>query len=291
MPRTAGLQFGGNLSKLTRMKRIRSLAPPPSMEVSVRTRSVVAVLALIAAIGCSKDLPTFEEIIPAEELWAQGQKSLEKRNLLWIISRVDYPAAIETFQTVIDNYPYSEYAVLAELAIADAYFDQRKYEEALSYYRDFSDLHPQNDRVPYSIFRSSLCHQRRIKSPNRDQTATRDALVYLDRLILGYPHSEYTPEAEELWRKMRTQLAKQILGIADFYPKRDEYEAAATRYRSLLNEYPELGLDANALYQLGVCYREMDRGEEAERIFQAIVQNYYDSDVARDAERMIALGR
>jgi len=261
------------------------------MEVNVRACSVVAVLAVIAAIGCSKDVPTFEEVIPAEELWAKGQKSLEKRSLFWVISRTDYPAAIETFQTIIDNYPYSEYAVLAELEIADAYFDQNKFEEALSYYRDFSDLHPQNDRVPYSIFRSALCHQRKIKSPNRDQTATRDALIYLDRLISGYPHSEYTPEAEKLWREMRLQLARQIMGIADFYRKRDEYEAAATRYRSLLNEYPGLGLDPDALYQLGVCYREMDRGEEADRIFQAIVQNYYEYDVARDAERMIAGGR
>ena len=200
-------------------------------------------------------------------------------------------SAIETFQTIIDNYPYSDYAVLAELEIADSYFAQGKYEEALSYYRDFSDLHPQNQKVPYSIFRSALCHQNRIKSPNRDQTATRDALLFLDRLISKYPHSEYTPEAEELWREMRLQLALQIMGIADFYRKQDEYEAAATRYRSLLNEYPGLGLDAHALYQLGVCYREMDRGEEADRIFQAIVQNYYDSDVARDAERMIAGGR
>ena len=257
----------------------------------MRACSVAAVLALIAAIGCSKDLPTFEEVIPAEELWAKGQMSLKKPPLLWVISRVDYPGAIETYQTIIDNYPYSEYAVLAELEIADAYFDQRKYEEALSYYRDFSDLHPQNDRVPYSIFRSALCHQQRIKSPNRDQTATRDALIYLDRLILRYPHSTYTAEAEELWREMRLQLARQIMGIADFYRKQDEYEAAATRYRSLLNEYPGLGLDADALYKLGVCYRETDRVEEAERIFQAIVQNYYDSEVARDAERMIAGGR
>jgi outer membrane protein assembly factor BamD len=264
------------------------------MEVRVRVCSVLAVLALmtaLTAIGCKKDAPSFEEVLPAEGLWDRGQKALEKRQFLWVFSRTDYPAAIETFQTIIDNYPYSEYAVLAELEIADAYFVQNKFEEALSYYRDFSDLHPQNEKVPYSIYRSALCHQRRIKAPNRDQTATRDALVHLDRLISGYPNSDYTPEAEALWREMRLQLAEQIMGIADFYRSHDEFEAAATRYRSVLNEYPGLGLDAEALFHLGVFLREMDRGDEADRIFQAIVQNYYDSDVARDAERMIASGK
>ena len=39
-----------------------------------------------------------------------------------------------------------------------------------------------------------------------------------------------------------------MLGIADFYSGRGDYEAAAGRYRSLLNEYPGLGLDAETLY-------------------------------------------
>ena len=56
----------------------------------------------------------------------------------------------------------------------------------------------------------------------------------------------------------------------------------------LLNEYPGLGLDAEALYQLAVCYTEMNRIEEAENIFQAIVQNYQDSEWADDAKQRIA---
>ena len=77
-------------------------------------------------------------------------------------------------------------------------------------------------------------------------------------------------------------------GIADFYIKRHEWESAAERYRTLLNEYPGLGFDAYALYRLGLCYVEMNRSQDAVGIFQAVVQNYHDSDVARDAERRIA---
>ncbi|MCH2172158.1 outer membrane protein assembly factor BamD [Myxococcota bacterium] len=243
---------------------------------------------MVLLCGCSKPDPSFEDVPPAKDLYEKGLKILEGGTLLYVIPRVNYSDAIETFQTIIDNYPYSDYAVLSELRIADAYFDQDKYEEALSYYRDFGDLHPQNEKVPYTLYRAALCHERRMKSPNRDQTATRDALVYLDRLIYSYPHSEYTLKAEELWRALRLQLGEQIMGIADFYLGREEFESAAARYRSLLNEYPGLGLDAMALYRLGRCYLEMNRNEEAGRIFQAIVQNYYDTDAAREAEQMLA---
>ena len=69
--------------------------------------------------------------------------------------------------------------------------------------------------------------------------------------------------------------------------RKGEYEAAAVRYRSLLNEYPGLGSDAATLYKLGVCYFEMNRTVEAERIFQSIVQNYEGDKYAAKAAEQI----
>jgi outer membrane protein assembly factor BamD len=224
---------------------------------------------------------------PAEELYEEAVDILEGRS--WLIFRTtNYVKAIEKLQSIIDNYPYSDIAVLAELKIADAYFDDHRYDEALSYYRDFADLHPQHEKVPYTIFRSALCRERQMHATNRDQTATRDALLHLDRLLAKYPHSPEAREAEIMWRDLRTHLAENVSEIAEFYLKREEYESAAERYRSILNEYPGLGLDAEALYNLGVCYLEMRRVEEAERIFQSIVQNYRDSEFAGEAAERIA---
>jgi len=245
-------------------------------------------LALLVAWGCARPPPAFEEIPPAEDLYQQGLETLEGRRILGLYRFVNYSTAIETFQAIIDNYPYSDYAVLAELKIADAYFDDGKYEEALSYYRDFGDLHPRNEKVPYTVFRAALCHKRRVKAPNRDQTATRDALVFLDLLLSKYPHSDYAERAEVMWRDLRMRLALQIRSIGDFYLGRSEYQSAAERYRSLLNEYPGLGLDAETLYKLGVCYQKLNRGDEAALIFQSIVQYYGRSSVAEDAQRQMA---
>ena len=248
----------------------------------------ILAVALLLLASCKSPPPEWEEPDPADVLYDQGLEQLEGMKILWIFPRKDYDAAIETFQSVIDNYPYSDYAVLAELKIADAYFEDDAYEEALSYYRDFADLHPQHEKVPYTIFQSALCHQRRMRSVKRDQTATREALAYLDRLLSEFPYSEYAAEAEEMWRTLRTSLAWQVMSIADFYRGRGEYESAAERYRSLLSEYPGLGLDAESLYKLGLCYAAMNRKIEAQRVFMAIVQNYEGTDVAADAANRIA---
>jgi outer membrane protein assembly factor BamD len=250
---------------------------------------LLAAFALVITMACSSPPPAFDDVPPAEDLYEEALEILKGNS--WLFFRTtNYVAAIEKLQSIIDNYPYSDVAVLAELKIADAYFDDRRYDEALSYYRDFADLHPQHEKVPYTIFRSALCRERQMHAANRDQTATRDALLHLDRLLAKYPHSPEAREAEIMWRDLRTHLAENVSEIAEFYLKREEYESAAERYRSLLNEYPGLGLDAEALYNLGVCYLEMRRIEESERIFQSIVQNYRDSEYASSAAKRIAEG-
>lgn len=248
----------------------------------------VAVAAGLCLACQSTPEVAFEEVAPADELFAQGEEELEGTLWLWVYRRVDYVKAIEIFQSIIDNYPYSEYAVEAELKIADAYFADGKYEEALSYYRDFSDLHPDHPAVPYSIYRSALCHETQVESKERDQTATRSALRFLDRLLVRHPHSDEAREAEPLWRSLQVRLAENVEHVADFYRDQGEYEAAAERYRALLNDHPGLGLDARVLYKLGDCYAALRREDEADRIFRTLVVHYQDSRFAYEAKQRLA---
>lgn len=249
---------------------------------------LVALLVLACIGGCKKEAPLFVDVPPAEELYAKGLGILEGHRAYYIIPTVDYDEAIETFQTIIDNYPYHELAIEAELRIADAYFDDERYDEALSYYRSFSDLHPQHERVPYTVLRSALCQYRQIRSIDRDQTATREAQVYLERLIRNHPYAPETREGETLLRELRTQLSRNMMKLGDFYLKRDEFQAAAERFRTVLNVYPGLGLDAEGLYKLGICYENMMRKDEARRLFHVVVANYPNSDIARLASERIA---
>jgi outer membrane protein assembly factor BamD len=267
----------------------RSTAAPRPATRSRRIGSAIALigLLLVGLPGCNK-APKFEEVPPADELYAKGLEQLKGRKILGIYTWVNYGKAIETFQTIIDNYPYSEYEVEAQLKIADAYFDDESYEEALSYYRDFGDLHPQNPRVPYTILRSALCHYNRIESTNRDQTATREALKYLERLSTQYPYANETREGEVILQQLRTRLAQNMMEIGDFYLRRKQYQSAATRYTRVLDEYPGLGLDSEALLKLGICYQQMKRVDEALRLYHVVLENFGDSREAELAAERIA---
>ena len=250
--------------------------------------SLVSASAL-ALSGCasSPDDDAYAEIPPAEELYAEGIEIMEDTSGFWGIDLTPYDEAVNRFQDVIDNYPYSDVAVLAELRIADAYFEQKRWDEALSYYREFAELHPDHAKVPYTIFRTALSHYHQSEDPNRDQTATREALDTLDALITRYPRAPEVREAEVLWRELRTKLGRHEMMIGDFYLDKTEFQSAANRYRDVLNDYPGLGLDAEALYKLGVCYTHMNRDQEARHIFEVILRNYRESEIADAAEDLI----
>ena len=258
----------------------------------VSRRKIIAVgLTCILSVGfaCANNRTSiFEDVGPADELYAEGMKTLEGRRIMGVYRWVNYSESIELFQSVIDNYPYSEYAVRSELRIADAYFEEKRYDEALSYYRDFAELHPENAKVAYTVLQSALCHYNQVSSVERDQTATRAALLELEKLIRTYPYSPETRKGETILRTLRTRLARAEMKIGDFYLARKEFQSAAERYRNLLNTYPGLGEDAEALFKLGVCYENMKRQDEATRLFHVIAENFPDTELAIAAREHIA---
>jgi outer membrane protein assembly factor BamD len=244
--------------------------------------------ALVSLAGCaSTGSDEIVEVSSADRLYEEGVAELESSSSLFGVSFNNYQGAIDKFQDIIDNYPYSEYAVLAELRIADAHFAQNRWDEALNYYRDFAQLHPDHEKVPYTMLRTALCHERQSEKAVRDQTQTREAVAALDQLILRYPNAAETAEAEELWKKLRRKLAKQALNVGDFYFEREEYQSAANRYRSVIDEFPGLGLDADALYKLGLAYSRMNRDDDARDLFEVILENYPASNVAGAARDQI----
>jgi outer membrane protein assembly factor BamD len=243
---------------------------------------------LVLSVACSEKEPTFEEIKPADELYAEGLKTLEGRRILWMFDLINYDKAIETFQAIIDNYPYSDFEQKALLKIADSYYDDARYEEALAYYQDFADLHPAHAKVPYTLLRAAQCHFNQIESIDRDQTSTRLATEALEVLMRQHPYARETRTGEEMMVKLRTRLALNMLHIADFYLKRTHWQSAAVRYRRVLDDFPGLGLDARALFRLGLCLENLRREDEALRLFHVVVENYADTAAAGRARARIA---
>lgn len=180
--------------------------------------------------GCSLFEETHEMEKNAEELVSEGSSAFFDE---------DYETAKKAYSDLKDWYPFSKYAILAELKIADAHFHLEEYTEAIAAYEEFEKMHPKNDAVPYVIYQIGLSWFKQLGTIDRDHTPAVKALAQFNRLTDQFPDSEYTQMASKHFQTCMDTLSGHELYVADFYMRTKKYKAALKRYEYLLEHYPE----------------------------------------------------
>lgn len=155
----------------------------------------------------------------------------------------EYKKAIDTFTRVRDEYPLNPVALMAELGIADSFFENEQYVDAEVAYNSFVELHPTNPNVPYAMFQLGMCHFHQMQTIDRDQTETQKARKEFERLIARFPQSKFAIMAEKNLREVKQRLAEHEFYIGEFYYRTKKYEAALKRFEGIQRDYPNMGLD------------------------------------------------
>jgi outer membrane protein assembly factor BamD len=70
------------------------------------------------------------------------------------------------------------------------------------------------------------------------------------------------------------RLVRHELYVAQFYLKRDEYNAAISRTQYVLKNFTGSGLEAEALVLLGETYLKMNKRAEARTAFKEMLARY-----------------
>ena len=215
-------------------------------------------LALLVVTGCTTLKDQYdkyfggEEIGTAQELAWDGMDAYEDG---------DYSKAIEKFQNLKDYYPFSKYAILAELKIADAHYQRDEYEDAIFAYEDFEQLHPRNEAIPYVIYQIGRCYYDQIDTPDRDQTPAQKALETFQRLIKQFPRDQYATRAAGHIKTAQKSLAGHAFSVGVFYYKTKHYKAALNRFMSIVSDYPDVGYHRNALAYIAKCEASIAKEE------------------------------
>ncbi|MBW2623113.1 MAG: outer membrane protein assembly factor BamD [Deltaproteobacteria bacterium] len=216
---------------------------------------LIITLALIS--GCSlfkSNSDVLDE--PPETLVKKGMKQF---------SAGRYEEAVEIFQRLRDRHPYSRYALLAELKLADAQFLRRKYPEAVEAYKEFERLHPKNEAVPYVIFQQGMCYYHQMRSLDRDQEMTVQAIRTFSRLRETFPRDPYAAKAEARLIEAQNRFAGHEFYIGEFYYKKKEYRAALGRFTNLVKSYPDTGYHGRAMAYISDIRKKLAAQEEANR--------------------------
>ena len=215
-----------------------------------------------------------------------GEESWAFKNLP-LVKRKNEQKAKDLYQRLVDNYPFSKYAPIAELRIADCHYKLEEYEQAAILYRQFTKMHPRRDEVPYAIYQEGMCYYERMRKPSRDQDHTRDAVRALSEMLSRFPDHEKSEDAREKLAEARTRLARHELLVADFYFKTEEYWSAAPRYQGVHEGYPGLGFDERAMYREASCYDRLGKNITARDAYGELLDRFPEGEYANEARQRI----
>jgi len=180
----------------------------------------------------------------AQELASDGMEDIKSGK---------YQKAIESFEKIRDWYPFSKFAILAELKIADAHYYLKEYEEAIFAYEEFENLHPRNEAIPYVVYQIGRCYFEQIDTVDRDQTAAQKGLDTFNRLIKQFPDTVYANRSKDHVKECLKSLAGHDFYVGLFYYKSKHYKAALSRFKSVISDYPDVGVHRKALQYIDRC--------------------------------------
>jgi outer membrane protein assembly factor BamD len=201
------------------------------------------------------------------------------------------------FSTIINTYPDSAFLPLAKLAIADSFYLEgttSSLVQAAQAYLDWLTFFPTDPLADDAMLKVAEAEMRQMGLSNRDITHARKAEQRLKALLQQYPTTSLRPIVEDRLRETQENLAMHSYQIGNFYgdryiTKKGGLKGAQSRYKEVIDKYPNFSLRDAVLFKLAYTYQEEEEPDEAAKYYQELLRNFPNSDYAEKAKDQLSI--
>ena len=221
-------------------------------------------------------------IPPAETLYNRGVDAINAKR---------YGTAATQFDLVEQNYPYSSWAVNAQIMQGYAEYLQSKYTSAIGTLDRFIQLHPSHRDVAYAYYLRALSHYEQIADVQRDQRTTQEAMGALQEVVNRFPETAYGRDAKLKIDLARDHLAGKEMEIGRWYLNQKLYTAAINRFQRVVDEFQTTNHVAEALHRITEIYLLLGLTDQARKTAAVLGHNYPGSSWYADSyDNLVAAG-
>jgi outer membrane protein assembly factor BamD len=236
----------------------------------------LAALVLAAAIaGCAAKTNAMPPGTADADKFLFDRGTAAAKDKKWLDAR-------EYFRNLVDNYPQSPFRPDAKLALGDTYISDGGTENLLlagNEFREFLTFYPTHPRADYAQLQLARSYTSQMLAPERDQSATRDAIKEIEIFLQRFPNSKLMPEARKMEREAKDRLSEANYRVGFYYFRVRWYPGAIDRFKDLLASDPAYsGRDAVYYHLAESLYRtaELDPNVESKTAKKAEALPYYD---------------
>lgn len=185
-----------------------------------------------------------------------------------------FSEADDQFNALEQNYPFSSWAVNAQIMQAYSLYVQNKYTEAIATLDRFIQLHPVHRDIAYIYYLRALCYYEQIADIERDQKGTEQAMAALQEVVTRFPDTPYANDARLKIDLCRDHLAGKEMEIGRYYQRQHLYQAAIGRFQRVVDDYQTTAHVPEALARIVEVYLALGLVDEAKKT--AAVLGYND---------------
>jgi outer membrane protein assembly factor BamD len=252
----------------------------------IALRAVIG-LAVLTVAGCSgtkkPDKVTTELLSQPKEVLFEKGKAL--------IAKGKYEDGRKYLNHVFETYPNETMGREALLMVADSYLKQKStknFTEARYRYRDYLNRYPGAPKRDYARYQFALCYDMEHEKPDRDQTATREAIEQYRTLIREFPDSGYAGAGRERIRQLTDLLAEHDFGVGYFYLRKGATASALGRFTAMEQRYPDYGGRDKLYYYEAKALERLGRKDDAQRYVGRLVQEFPKSSYVKKVKPLPA---
>lgn len=235
---------------------------------------ILLLMVVFVLVSCASKKPKTTE--NPVDLYVKGVELMNKKK---------YKDAIEKFTAIREQYPFDPMALVATVKLGDTYFLKKDYVLAAGTYEDYFKAHPDEENIPYVLFKLGECYQKLSPTVDRDQANTLKGIERITYLKNRYPNSSYAAESTDRLAAFIQKLADRELYVGEFYVRTAQYNAAIMRLEAMLKRFPKSKNTDKALFYLYDAHRQLGNQEKADEYLETLRTKYPKSIYARATVR------
>lgn len=242
-----------------------------------------ALLLVILVAGCSgkKEVVTeAQRMTNAFKLYERAQFSMLSGN---------FRTAVQYLERLDSLYPFGAYSHQAQLNLVYSYYRLNDLASGIAAADRFIRQNPRHQDLDYAYYMKGLINfssetgfgKSLFAAPlnERDAATARQSFEDFAELIRLFPNSKYAKDAQQRMVYLRNRLAEYELHVANYYMKREAFQAAAARARYVVDHYPKTPSVPYALRMMVVAYELLELPELSESARKVLLLNYPDFEV------------
>lgn len=237
---------------------------------------------LLASAGCSWLRPAPVPILPAEELYQQGENELERKR---------YEDARKAFTKIVERHPNSSYAPRARFLLGEAYYRDADFDKAIREFETFISFYPRHQIADLVQYRLAMAYYDQIKPIEQDQTLAKRALDAFKKVVKEYPESRYATDSLAKIDICRGRVAQKEVWVANYYYNQGNPSGARKRLELVIKDYPRTLVYPEALWLLAEVNFYESKADAARELLNRLAAEFPYTDFGRRAAQRLSAQR